>query len=77
MENFQSYPLNQLRFIKIAGVSGIRQELNFINFMLANTPRLEKMTVKPSSTDNGWDLVKELLRFRRASMYAEIVYLDP
>lgn len=77
VENFQIFPFNQLRLVKIVGISGIRQELNFINFLLANTPILERMTVKPASTDSGWDLVKELLRFRRASMFAEIVYLDP
>ncbi|XP_047974997.1 F-box/FBD/LRR-repeat protein At1g13570-like [Salvia hispanica] len=74
---FQNFPFNQLRLIKIVGISGIRQELSFINFLLANTPVLERMTVKPSSVDSGWDLVKELLRFRRASMFAEIIYLDP
>lgn len=77
VENFPSFPFNQLRLIKIVGVSGIKQELNFINFLLANASVLERMTVKPVSTDSGWDLVKELLRFRRASMFAEIVYLDP
>ncbi|KAL8523942.1 hypothetical protein ACS0TY_013775 [Phlomoides rotata] len=77
VEHFPSFPFHQLRLIKIAGVSGIKQELNFINFLLANASVLERMTVKPASTDSGWDLVKELLRFRRASMFAEIVYLDP
>ncbi|KAL0314754.1 UNVERIFIED_CONTAM: F-box/FBD/LRR-repeat protein [Sesamum angustifolium] len=76
-ENFQSFPFNQLRIVKIVGVSGIQQELYFINFLLANTPVLERMTVKPGSMDGGWELVKELLRFRRASMHAEIIYLDP
>ncbi|KAL8058938.1 hypothetical protein ABFS82_03G053600 [Erythranthe guttata] len=77
VENFPSFSFSQLRLIKIIGISGIKQELNFINFLLLNTPVLEKMTVKPASTDSGWELVKELLRFRRASMFAEIVYLDP
>ncbi|KAK6115406.1 hypothetical protein DH2020_035086 [Rehmannia glutinosa] len=77
VENFRSFPFNRLRFIKIVGISGIMQELNFINFLLANTPVLERMTVKPASMDSGWELVKELLRFRRASTFAEIVYLDP
>ncbi|PIN15823.1 hypothetical protein CDL12_11527 [Handroanthus impetiginosus] len=78
-EHSQSFPFNQLRHIKIVGVSGIKQELCFINFLLANSPVLERMTVKPAATDAdaGWDLVKELLRFRRASVFAEFVYLDP
>ncbi|XP_022772801.1 F-box/FBD/LRR-repeat protein At1g13570-like isoform X2 [Durio zibethinus] len=27
--------------------------------------------------DGKWELMKELLRFRRASIYAEVIYLDP
>ncbi|KAH6758587.1 hypothetical protein C2S51_018822 [Perilla frutescens var. frutescens] len=77
VENFQSFPFNQLRLIKIVGISGLKQELSFINFLLANAPVLERMSVKPASVDSGWDLVKELLRFRRASMFAEIIYLEP
>ncbi|GFQ04216.1 F-box/FBD/LRR-repeat protein at1g13570 [Phtheirospermum japonicum] len=77
LENFRSFQFNRLRVIKIVGISGLKQELNFINFMLANAPVLERMTVKPASMDSGWELLKELLRFRRASTFAEIVYLDP
>ncbi|KZV56994.1 F-box/FBD/LRR-repeat protein-like, partial [Dorcoceras hygrometricum] len=76
-ENFESFTFNQLKFIKIVGISGIKQELNFINFLLATSPVLERMTVKPASIDGAWDLLKELLRFRRASTIAEIIYLDP
>ncbi|KAK2660456.1 hypothetical protein Ddye_006989 [Dipteronia dyeriana] len=67
----------QLRVVKIAGISGIRSELDFINFLLSNSPVLERVTVKPASVDGGWDLMKELLRFRRASTRAEIIYSDP
>ncbi|PIM97609.1 hypothetical protein CDL12_29921 [Handroanthus impetiginosus] len=76
-EHSQSFPFNQLRHIKIVGVSGIKQELSFINFLFANSPVLERMTAKPAATDAGWDLVKELLRFWRASVFAEIVCLGP
>ncbi|CAN0872807.1 F-box/FBD/LRR-repeat protein At1g13570 [Linum grandiflorum] len=67
----------QLRFVKMVGISGVRGELDCINFVLSNSPMLEKMTIKPSSVDGGWELMKELLRFRRASVLAEIVYVDP
>ncbi|GER54499.1 F-box/FBD/LRR-repeat protein [Striga asiatica] len=76
-DNLHSFSFNRLRVIKIVGIFGTRQELDFISFMLANAPVLEKMTVKPASMDSGWELLKELLRFRRASTFAEIVYLDP
>ncbi|EEF52517.1 F-box/FBD/LRR-repeat protein At1g13570 [Ricinus communis] len=67
----------QLRLVRIVGISGIRCELDFMNFLLSNSPVLERMTVKPASSDGGWELIKELLRFRRASARAEIIYLDP
>lgn len=68
---------SQLRMVKIVGISGIRSELEFIKFVLSNSPVLETMTIKPASLEGGWDLIKELLRFRRASARAEIIYLDP
>ncbi|XP_073285259.1 F-box/FBD/LRR-repeat protein At1g13570-like [Primulina huaijiensis] len=74
-ENIEAF--KHLKVIKIVGISGIKQELNFINFLLANSPVLERMTVKPASDDGGWDLLKELLRFRRSSVHAEIIYIDP
>ncbi|KAK3038155.1 hypothetical protein RJ639_029609 [Escallonia herrerae] len=76
-EGSDKCPFNQLRLVKIAGISGGSRELNFINFLLANSPALEMMTVKPASTNGGWELLKELLRFRRASVQVEIIYLDP
>ncbi|CAN4092806.1 unnamed protein product [Withania somnifera] len=76
-ENYQNCMFNQLQHVKIAGISSLKQELNLINFLLANSPILERMTVKPASVDGAWEMLKELLRFRRASVQAEIVYLDP
>ncbi|CAM8926186.1 unnamed protein product [Rhodiola kirilowii] len=69
--------LTFLRHIKVCGISSAAQELEFISFLLSVTPGLERMTVKPASLDRGWELVKELLRFRRASVQAEVVLLDP
>ncbi|CAN1163778.1 F-box/FBD/LRR-repeat protein At1g13570 [Linum perenne] len=67
----------QLRFVKIVSICGARAELDCINFLLSNSPRLEKMTIKPSSVDGGLEFLKELLRFRRASELAEIDCIDP
>lgn len=67
----------QLRFARIDGISGIKPELDYISFLLLYSPVLERMTVKPVSSNGGLELMKELLRFRRASGQAEIIYLDP
>lgn len=69
-------PVMQLRHVKIDGISGTKPELDFMNFLLLYSPVLERMTVKPVS-NVGSELMKELLRFRRASGRAEIIYLDP
>ncbi|KAK1395686.1 F-box/FBD/LRR-repeat protein [Heracleum sosnowskyi] len=76
-EYFHNCPFNQLQLVKIVGISYAKQELNFVNFLLTNSPVLEKMTIKPVSANGGCELLKELLRFRRASVLAEIIYLDP
>jgi hypothetical protein len=72
-----SSPFDQLRQVKIGGILGIKPELNFINFLLLAAPVLETMSVKPASNRGGWELTKELLRYRRSSRQAEIIYLDP
>ncbi|KAL2504140.1 F-box/fbd/LRR-repeat protein [Abeliophyllum distichum] len=76
VENYQSFPLNELRLVKIVGIFGIRKELSFVKFLLANSPVLGRMTIKPAPVVGGMEMAKELLRFRRASAQAEIVYLD-
>ncbi|CAJ1972834.1 unnamed protein product [Sphenostylis stenocarpa] len=68
-------PDMHLRYVKIDDISGVKPELDFINFLLLYSPVLERMTVKPAS-NIGTELMKELLRFRRVSRRAEIIYLD-
>ncbi|KAH7524044.1 hypothetical protein FEM48_Zijuj06G0076500 [Ziziphus jujuba var. spinosa] len=75
--DYWSCLFTQLKLVKITGVSGTKSELDFINFMLLRSPVLESMTVKPASENGGLEFVKALLRFRRASVQAEIVFLDP
>ncbi|KAK9941794.1 hypothetical protein M0R45_007488 [Rubus argutus] len=50
--------------------------LKRIMLLWENSPALERITIKPSVNCSS-ELVKELLRFRRLSMLAEIIYLDP
>ncbi|XP_031118905.1 F-box/FBD/LRR-repeat protein At1g13570-like [Ipomoea triloba] len=76
-EKYQNFKFNRLHVVKISAISGFRQELNFIKFLLGSSPVLESMTIKPASIDGAWDMLKELLRYRRASVQAEIIYLDP
>ena len=65
----------QLRYVRIDGISGIKPELDFISFLLLYSPMLERLTVK-AGLNGGTELMKELLRLRRASGRAEIIYLE-
>ncbi|KNA09442.1 hypothetical protein SOVF_153560 [Spinacia oleracea] len=67
---------NQLRVVRVLDFFGKKSELDFVKFLLANSPVLEKLTVKSASSDGGLELLKELLRFRRASVQAEVIYMD-
>lgn len=77
LDDNQDCLLTQLRLVKITNISGIKAELDFIEFLLSSSPVLEKMAVKPASDDCSSDLLKNMIRFRRASAHCEIIYLDP
>lgn len=68
---------SQLRLFHIVDFSGVMAELELIRFVLLSSPILESMTVKPCSDNDSTELLKKLLRFKRASVDAEIIYLDP
>jgi len=40
-EDYYNCPFNQLQLVKIVGIFGVRCELDFINFLLANRPCLK------------------------------------
>lgn len=65
-----------LKSVKIADISGVPHEMEFIKFLLRNSPVLEIMSIIPSScvTDGRINMLIELLRFRRASAEAEITF---
>ncbi|BFG42126.1 hypothetical protein CerSpe_284000 [Prunus speciosa] len=74
----QNCPFTQLRLVKITSFSGLEAELYFIKFLLLSSPLLEKLTVKPAaSVDDSLEHLKKLIRFKRASVHSEIIYLDP
>jgi hypothetical protein len=77
LDDNQSCQLSQLRLVKIADFHGTKAELDFIRFLLLSSPLLESMTVKPISEDGSSEILKKLVRFKRASVDAEIIYLDP
>ncbi|KAK2398453.1 F-box/FBD/LRR-repeat protein [Trifolium repens] len=71
---YLDWPVMRVQHVRLDGIFGIKPELDFINFLLQYSPVLEKMAVKPA-LNVGPELMKELLRFRRASPRAEVAYL--
>jgi len=78
LEDIFSEPPMPLRVqhVSIESISGTKYELDFIKFLLLYSPVLEKMTVKlESSTANvRTEVMTELIRFKRASRQAEVIY---
>jgi len=63
----------KLQLVTIQDISGTKSELDFIRFLLLYSPCLEKMIVKPVENVKP-ELITELIRFRRASGQAEVIY---
>ncbi|KAK9116281.1 hypothetical protein Sjap_015228 [Stephania japonica] len=68
----------KLRTVKMVEISGVQNELEFIKFVLAKSPALKNMSIKPSVyvKEGGWEMLVELLRFPRASPQARILYMQ-
>ncbi|GFZ18383.1 F-box/RNI-like superfamily protein [Actinidia rufa] len=67
-----------LKTVKMTDMSGVPHEMEFIKFLLGNSPVLKIMSVTPSvyGTDARINMLIELLRFRRASPDAEITFIQ-
>ncbi|CAK7327898.1 unnamed protein product [Dovyalis caffra] len=80
VQDFSDCSLNRLREVKMQLISGVQSELEFMKLLLAKSTMLEKLEILPTkenSTNGGFQILRELIRFRRASAKAEIIYLDP
>lgn len=79
VQDYSDISLNQLREVQMLEVSGMLPEFEFIKLILAKSPKLERMLIKPISgadANRGFNILKEVTRFQRASPKAEIIYLD-
>ncbi|KEH37791.1 putative F-box domain, FBD domain, leucine-rich repeat domain, L domain-containing protein [Medicago truncatula] len=65
--------LLKLQHVEIQDISGTKSELDFIRFLLLYSPVLKKMIVEPVENVKP-ELITELIRFRRASEQAEVIY---
>lgn len=59
-------------------ISGVPHEMEFIKFLLENSPVLEMVSIACSFVmEERLSMLVELVRFRRASPRAEIVFIQP
>ncbi|KAK3031790.1 hypothetical protein RJ639_036942 [Escallonia herrerae] len=70
--------LGQLKTVKMTDMSAVPHEMKFIRFLLGNSPLLEVMSITPSIyvTDGKLNMLVELVRLRRASSQAEIIFIQ-
>ncbi|KAL4015731.1 hypothetical protein IC575_023325 [Cucumis melo] len=68
----------KLRVVKATDMSGVPHEMEFIKYLLRNCPVLEIMSIRPCVyvTDRRLNMLIELLKFRRASPEAEILFIQ-
>ena len=68
----------RLKIVKMTDMSGVPHEMGFIKFLLGNSPVLEIMSITPTVyvTEGRLNLLIELLRFRRASAEAELLFVQ-
>ncbi|XP_077214916.1 F-box/FBD/LRR-repeat protein At1g13570-like [Tasmannia lanceolata] len=69
---------NYLKIVKMTKISGTIIDLGIIEFILASAPVLETLYFKISEdmVSEKSRILEELIRFRRASPQAKIIYLD-
>lgn len=68
----------QLKLVKMTDISGVPHEMELIKFLLRNSPVLEIMSITPCTfvTERKVNMLIELVRFKRASPQAEIIFIQ-
>ncbi|XP_074314699.1 F-box/FBD/LRR-repeat protein At1g13570-like [Silene latifolia] len=76
--NHYNYELRKLQKVKITGITGSSAELKFIEYVLAKSVVLEIMFFKCGKQDvvSEHKVLKQLIRFPRASTKAQFVYME-
>lgn len=68
----------RLKTVTMTDMYGVPQEMELIKFLLGNSPALEKMCIAPCMyvTERRLNMLVELVRFRRASPLAELIFIQ-
>ncbi|XP_010258397.1 PREDICTED: F-box/FBD/LRR-repeat protein At1g13570-like [Nelumbo nucifera] len=75
-ESYSGCFMSQLQFVSMGHLLGAPHELQFIKFILSNSPALKTMTITPHpQNDRREDMLIQLLQLERASTQAKIMYV--
>ncbi|KAJ4833844.1 hypothetical protein Tsubulata_015575 [Turnera subulata] len=68
----------QLTFVKMTDMSGVPHEMQFIKFLLANSPVLKTLSIIPCAyvMDGRLNMLIQLNKFRRASSDVEVLFIQ-
>ncbi|KAI8527431.1 hypothetical protein RHMOL_Rhmol12G0074900 [Rhododendron molle] len=75
-QDYSEFSLNKLQKVKIHHFSGAEAEMHFVKILLAHSKVLETMVILPEhgmSAEKGFAMLKELIRFPKASLKAEVI----
>ncbi|KAE9454470.1 hypothetical protein C3L33_13621, partial [Rhododendron williamsianum] len=75
-QDFSKFSLNRLREVEIRHFSGAEPEIHFVKILLSHSKVLEKIVILHEHgmcAEKGFAMLKELIRFPRASLKAEFI----
>ncbi|XP_060215832.1 uncharacterized protein LOC132642822 [Lycium barbarum] len=74
--SFSDITFNQLRKVEFYDVLGAEAEMQLIKVLLAKSPALVRMVIRPCEMENKKSLkvLAEITKFQRASSKAQVVY---
>lgn len=74
----QGCSFKQLKSVKMTDMSGVPHEMQFIKFLLANSPVLKTLSITPCAyvMDGGLNMLIQLNKFRRASADVEVLFIQ-
>lgn len=78
-DGFLDFSLNQLQEVKLQRFIGTLPEMEFVRLLLAKSSALKVMHIQPPSkmvAGEQLKILKEIIRFKRASPEAEIICED-
>ncbi|KAF7808969.1 F-box/FBD/LRR-repeat protein [Senna tora] len=69
--------LKKLKLVKLTDMCGVPHEMEFIKYLLGSSPVLETMSIMPCMyvMESQLKMLIELVKFRRASAQAEIIFV--